>query len=260
MELFPVWLLLGPRQVGKNSLFQKCARENRAYVNLDNLQERRLANEDPPLFLRNLTPPFTIDEIQYAPGLLSPIKELVDRGLPPGSIWLTGSQNFEVMRGVRESLAGRVAILNLYGLTDTEKMLGPLTPDAYFEKILESNFPKLTGVTNPDSRQLYLSSYTQTYIEKDVRELLGIEKRREFEIFVRACALRSGHLVNYEDLARDCHISPATAKSWLSLLEDSFLLKLLPPWHSNTNKRLIKTPKLYFYDLGLAAHLAGWIY
>ena len=113
-------------------------------------------------------------------------------------------------------------------------------------------------MTAPDARELYLSSYVQTYIERDVRELLRIEKRREFEIFLKMCALRSAQVVNYDDLARDAGISSVTAKNWLSLLEDSFLIKLVPPYHTNRTKRLIKSPKLYFLDMGLCAHLAGW--
>ena len=257
LKLFPVWLLLGPRQVGKSSLLKRCA-GTRRFVDLDNLDIRARANQDPELFMRGLEPPLLIDEIQYAPQLLSPIKRLADRDPGPGAIWLTGSQNFSVMEGVKETLAGRVAIVNLFGLSDEEKRLHPDTPSAYFERIMQSTFPKLSGVADPDARELYLSSYTQTYIERDVRELLRIEKRREFEIFLKMCALRTASVVNYDDLARDAGISSVTAKNWLSLLEDSFLIKLVPPYHTNRTKRLIKSPKLYFLDMGLCAHLAGW--
>ena len=259
LRLFPVWLLLGPRQVGKSSLLHRCA-SGHAYVDLDDLTTRERANRDPALFVRELRPPFTIDEIQYAPRLLSPIKQLVDAGdLTPGAIRLTGSQSFQVMQGVTETLAGRVAILNLLGLSDEEKRLPPvLPPDDYFRRLLETGFPRLHGIEDRATRDLYLSSYMQTYIERDIRELLRIEKRREFETFVKLCALRTGQLVNYHDLARDANVSPATAKDWLSVLEDGFLIRLLSPWFTNRTRRMTKGPKLYFLDAGLAAWLGGW--
>lgn len=259
LRLFPVWLLLGPRQVGKSSLLHRCA-EGHAYVSLDDLDTRERANRDPVLFVRELTPPFVIDEIQYAPRLLSPIKRMVDAGgLEPGAIRLTGSQSFEVMEGVTETLAGRVAILNLLGLSDEEKALPPvLAPDEYFRRILETGFPRLCGIEDRAARDLYLSSYVQTYIERDIRELLRIEKRREFETFVKLCALRTSQVVNYDDLARDAGVSAGTANSWLSLLEDAFLIRLLPPYLTNRTRRMIKSPKLYFLDAGLAAWLGGW--
>jgi len=164
------------------------------------------------------------------------------------------------MRSVRETLAGRVAILNLFGLSDEEKRLTHTeqTPQGYFEVLVRTGFPKLYATSDVDARELYLSSYTQTYIERDVRELLRVDKRREFEIFLRLCALRTGCIVNFDDLARDAGVSAPTVKSWLSVLEDSFLLKLVQPDHQNRSKRLIKSPKLYFLDMGLAAFLAGW--
>ncbi len=257
LRLFPVWLLLGPRQVGKSSLLKRCAGK-RNFVDLDNLDVRARANQDPELFMRGLEAPLLIDEIQFAPQLLSPIKRLADRDPGPGAVWLTGSQDFSVMEGVKETLAGRVAIINLFGLSDEEKKIRSLSPSAYFKKILQTTFPKLSQTAAADARELYLSSYTQTYIERDVRELLRIEKRREFEIFLKMCALRTASVVNFDHLARDAGISAVTAKNWLSLLEDSFLIKLVRPYHTNRTKRLIKSSKLYFLDMGLCAHLAGW--
>ena len=259
LRLFPVWLFLGPRQVGKSSLLRRCAEPDRQIVNLDDLATRGRAHRDPALFAADLRLPLLIDEIQYAPALLSAIKQLADRPTtPPGAIWLTGSQSFEVMQGVRESLAGRVAVLNLFGLSDEEKGTAPTTPKEAFERIWSTSFPKLQGVSGTDAVDLYLSSYLQTYIERDVRELLGIQKRREFEIFVRMCALRTGQVLNTVEIARDAGISPNTAKEWISLLEDSFLIRLVHPHHSNRTLRMIKSPKLYFLDAGLAAWLAGW--
>ena len=259
LRLFPVWLFLGPRQVGKSSLLRRCAGPDRQIVNLDDLATRGRAHRDPALFAADLRLPLLIDEIQYAPALLSAIKQLADRPTtPPGAIWLTGSQSFEVMHGVQESLAGRVAVLNLFGLSDEEKGSPPTTPKEAFERIWSTSFPKLQGVCGTDAVDLYLSSYLQTYIERDVRELLGIQKRREFEIFVRMCALRTGQVLNTVEIARDAGISPNTAKEWISLLEDSFLIRLVHPHHSNRTLRMIKSPKLYFLDAGLAAWLAGW--
>lgn len=258
---FSVWLLLGPRQVGKSSLLRRFS--GRSYVSLDDLDTRRLANQDPQLFMRSVSLPCLIDEIQYAPELLSPIKSISDSGIPHGSIWLTGSQNFEVMRGVRESLAGRVVILNLLGLSDEEKKLSTrsqleLSPSEYFRSLHGTTFPKLFVEGNSSSRELYLSSYQQTYLERDVQELIGIQKRREFEIFLKMCALRTAQMVNLSELARDSGISPGTAKEWLSVLEDSFILKLIYPYFNNRTKRMVKQPKLYFLDAGLAAHIGGW--
>ena len=259
LRLFPVWLLLGPRQVGKSSLLHRCA-QGHTFINLDDLGVRERANRDPVLFMRDLRPPFVIDEIQYAPDLLSPIKRMVDDGnLEPGAIRLTGSQNFRVMQGVTETLAGRVAILNLLGLADEEKKLSrQLTPGHYFAKLLETGFPRLSGIGEGATRDLYLSSYVQTYIERDVRELLRIGKRRESETFVRLVALRTGQLVNAQDLARDTGVSPATVREWLSLLEDSFLIRLVSPYFTNRTRRMTKNPKLYFLDAGLAAWPGGW--
>ena len=259
LRLFPVWLLLGPRQIGKSSLLAKCA-QGHAYVSLDDIGTRERANRDPAFFMRDLTPPFVIDEIQYAPALLSPIKQLVDAGgLAPGAIRLTGSQNFKVMEGVTETLAGRVAVLNLLGLSDEEKRLAVApAPHDYFRAMLETGFPKLHGIPEGPGRDLYLSSYLQTYIERDIRELMRIEKRREFETFVRLCALRTGQAVNYQDLARDAAVAPATVRDWLSLLEDCLLVRLVPPYHTNRTRRMTKNPKLYFLDAGLSAWLGGW--
>jgi len=258
LRLFPVWLLLGPRQVGKSSLFLHLKEPSRSYINLDDINVRIRAQTDPELFLKDFTSPLLIDEIQYAPQLLSPVKRRADQTGKSGVVWLTGSQSFEVMKGVQESLAGRVAILNLFGLSDHEKQIHTSRPVEYFSSILETTFPKLFREVDPNARDLYLSSYLQTYIERDIRELLGIQKRREFELFVKMCALRTAQIINYDSLARDVGVSPVTIKEWLSLLEDSFLIRIVPPYYSNRNKRLMKSPKIYFLDAGLAAYLAGW--
>lgn len=260
LGLFPIWLVLGPRQVGKTSLLKHCSSPDRRYISLDNLSTRRRATESPELFAQDITLPVLIDEIQYAPQILSHLKLLADREVvSPGCIWLTGSQNFQVMRGVRESLAGRVGIVNLLGLSDQEKAIASGDVRGYFEHILETSFPRLFGERNTDNRALFLNSYLQTYVDRDIQELLGVQKRREFEVFLKMCALRTGQIINYDELARDVGVSATTIKEWLSVLEDSFLIKLIHPFHSNKTKRLIKSPKLYFLDMGLAAYLGGWM-
>jgi predicted AAA+ superfamily ATPase len=210
------------------------------------------------LFSRELKAPLLVDEIQYAPQLLSAIKILADTQPGVPCVWITGSQSFDIMRGVRESLAGRVAILNLYGLSLQEKGVHlNASPSELFREFFIGTFPALRTAES-DIWARFMSSYTETYIQRDVAELLGIQKRREFEIFLKLCALRTGQLINFEELARDSGISPRTAKEWISILEDSFLIRTGSPYSSNRSKRLIKTPKLYFLDSGLCAYLAGW--
>lgn len=257
LSAFPVWLFAGPRQVGKSSLLSHHG-HTRTRIDLDDLNVRARAIADPEFFLAQFSGPLIIDEIQYAPSLLFPIKRRADACKQAGVIWLTGSQSFEVMRGVRESLAGRIALLNLYGISDEEWPTPVQSIAEYQQRIFQSRFPVLALNHNVDLRETYLSSYIRTYVERDVAELLGIERRREFEIFLKLCALRVGQLVNYESLGRDAGISPNTAKTWLGVLEDSFLVKLIQPHFSNRNKRLIKTPKLYFVEPALACFLAGW--
>ncbi|MCI0652010.1 MAG: ATP-binding protein [Planctomycetes bacterium] len=257
LALFPVWLFLGPRQVGKSSLLKRYG-TGRRYVNLDDPQTRAIATTDPIAFGRGLEPPLIIDEIQYAPQLLSSVKILADATRTPGLIWLTGSQEFEALRGVRESLAGRVALLNLLGLSDEEKGREIASESALFSSIWESTFPRVFPDPTEPAWDLYMSSYVQTYIERDVRELLGVQKRREFEVFLKICALRTGQRVNFDELGRDAGVSGVTAKEWISVLEDSYLLRLVHPYHSNRTKRLVKQPKLFFLDMGIAAYLAGW--
>lgn len=278
-QTFPVLLLTGPRQVGKTTLLSECARGERAYVTLDDLEERQLARDDPALFFQRHKPPLLIDEVQYAPQVFSAIKMMVDREKRPGQFWLTGSQKFHLMRGITESLAGRVAVLDLLGFSEKEKegkaaAQTPFIPtpewvdkaagtsvdftvDDLYRRMWRGSFPLLHG--NPGaSRDIFYSSYLQTYIERDVRSALNIGDGLRFYAFIRAAAARTGQLLNYADLARDVDIDQKTAKSWLSALEMSGLVKLLAPYHGNIAKRVIKTPKLYFLDTGLAAFLTGW--
>lgn len=273
---FPALCLTGPRQVGKTTLLKYLGKE-RQYVSLDDLSIRETARRDPVLFLQRYRIPLIIDEIQYAPELLPYLKIEIDSNRRPGMYWLTGSQQFHLMRNITESLAGRIAIIQLHGfshrerifkavssqpftgkITETEKDVIPvLTHDTMFHQIHLGDFPALCSGEISD-RDLFYSSYLQTYIERDVRDLTQVGNLHTFMTFFRACAARNAQLINFSDLARDTDISVPTAKQWLSLLETGHQVYLLRPYHSNLTKRLVKTPKLYFHDTGLCAYLAGW--
>ena len=276
---FPVLLVTGPRQVGKTTLLENCAEIHRNYVTLDDLEQRELAQNDPALFFQLHKPPVTIDEIQYAPQLLSVIKILADREKTPGMFWLTGSQKFHLMAGITETLAGRVAIIDLLGLSQAEienraDRSQPFLPtkewltkagnsaspkqllDVYAD-IWRGSYPKVIADKNMP-HDIFYNSYIQTYIQRDVRDLTQVGNVQTFHKFLRAAAARTGQLLNYANLARDIDIDQKTVKSWLSILETSGIIYLLQPYHSNLTKRLIKTPKLYFLDTGLCAYLTRW--
>ena len=272
-ETFPVVLITGPRQVGKTTVFEQYRELERTYITLDDPQARVLAQNDPALFLQTYKTPLFIDEIQYAPQLFPYIKMVVDREKQKGMFWLTGSQQFHLMRNVSESLAGRVAILELQGLSQAEKFHRknqPFLPDneekanhtldinEVYELILRGSYPELYANPNVDW-DLFYSSYLKTYIEKDIRDLINISDESAFIKFMRVAAARTGQLLNYSDMASDVGVSVPTIKSWLSLLETSGLTFMLYPYSNNITNRAIKTPKLYFYDTGLVCYLTGWI-
>lgn len=278
-QQLPVLLVTGPRQVGKTTLLRHLCGSDRSYVTLDDPTLRELAVADPALLLQRFPPSVLIDEVQYAPQLLPYIKMDVDRIKTPGRYWLTGSQHFLAMRDVTESLAGRVAILNLLGFSiregdGREIRLPPFLPTRQrlmdratseratsladvFERIWRGSFPALVAGPVRD-RDLFYGSYLQTYLQRDVRDLAQIGNQEAFVRFVSAAAARTGQLLNLSDLARDVDVSVPTARSWLSILEDSFQVLLLRPYHTNVTKRLVKTPKLYFLDTGMAAYLTRW--
>ncbi len=284
-DSFPVLMVTGPRQVGKTTLLEICAKEGTpmpmAYVTLDDMDARALARRDPALFLQTWQPPLIIDEIQYSPELFSAIKIMVDRDKRNGLFWLTGSQKFQLMRGITESLAGRVAIVDLLGLSQAEldgraALSQPFVPTgpwiaaaraasahapkplmAVFRQIWLGSFPRLVE-QGPKSRDLFYRSYIQTYIQRDVQDVLKVSDQLAFNRFLAAVAARTGQLLNFASLARDVDIDNKTAKAWLSVLETSGLVFLLQPYHTNLTKRMVKTPKLYFLDTGLAAYLTKW--
>jgi predicted AAA+ superfamily ATPase len=299
---WPVLLLTGPRQVGKSSVLLALREPERTVVSLDDLALRALAVNDPAAFIQRFPPPVLIDEVQYAPQLFPFIKIWVDdqraksltaltttaaANPAAGAFWLTGSQKFRLMQDVQETLAGRVAILDLLGFSQAELDASPArsqpffppagnTPNTntaapaaaapaapavrslmdVFRSIWLGSFPELRA--NPAiNRDLFFKSYIQTYIERDVKDFYGIESDLKFHRFIRAAAVRTGNLVNFEDLARDCDIDRRTAQAWLDILLRPGLAYLLPPHEASNNKRLVKTPKLYFLDTGLACYLAG---
>jgi predicted AAA+ superfamily ATPase len=277
---FPVLLLTGMRQVGKSWLMEHLRGETRAYVSLDDLRARALAKSDPKRFIDENPPPVIIDEVQYAPELFTYIKIYADKAKKDGLFWLTGSQKYRLMQGIQESLAGRVAILDMLGLSYKEIIkkpneavpflpsldlpkkppaCKPLTSPEVFNIIWQGSFPRIiTNKNARDMRKLFYDSYIQTYIERDVKDFYNIENELSFYNFLVSIAARTGQLVNYSDLARDVQIDMRTAKLWLEILERSGVIYLLYPYHSNVSKRIIKTPKLYFMDTGLASYLCSW--
>ncbi len=270
---FPVTMVVGPRQVGKTTFLRHLSKDNRTYVTLDDPIVRALAREDPELFLQRYKPPVLIDEIQYAPELLPHIKMKVDREHKTGSFWLTGSQQFHLMKGVSESLAGRVGIINLQGLSLPEMFGNSGTPpflpnsdmktgailelDSLYRIIWHGCFPAIAA--NPDMEcGLFYSSFIQTYLQRDVRDLAKVGDEMRFLRFIRAAAARTGQLLNMADLARDADVAQNTAKNWLSILQASGIIYLLEPYYGNLTKRMVKTPKLYFLDTGLCSYLTEW--
>jgi predicted AAA+ superfamily ATPase len=274
---FPVLMLTGPRQSGKTTLLNKLSEANRKYVTLDDPADRLFARNEPTAFLERYSPPVIIDEIQYAPELFPYIKMYVDRHKNSGDFWLTGSQMFHRMKNVSESLAGRVGIINLFGLsnneitgnlfdqytTEKDELLKrihtakPMTLPDVFERIFKGGMPRIYEQPNVN-QEGYYSSYVQTYLSRDIRELTLVADELTFYKFLCIAAARTGSMVNYDALAKEAEISAPTAKQWLSVLVSSGIVILIEPYHNNALKRVVKSPRMYFLDTGLAAHLTKW--
>ena len=272
-KTFKVLYVGGPRQVGKTTPLLHLAKQfDVSYVTFDDLRVRALAQKDPDLFLDSYPAPLLIDEGQYVPELFTAIKLRVDQSNKNGRYWLTGSQQFASLRHVQESLAGRVAVLSMLGFSSAELARVPRTPlpftlharrslrkksDDVFNAIFRGSFPALWQ-KNPPPLELFYNSYIQTYLDRDLRDLFGVSKLSEFHTFIQLCAARTGQLLNCSELARDAGISVHAAREWISILESTGQLLLLQPFSNNISKRLIKSPKLYFLDTGLAAYLTQW--
>lgn len=251
---YPVLTIVGPRQSGKTTLCQKAFTEH-AYVSLENLEERELALHDPKSFLARFKDPLIIDEIQRVPSILSYIQTKVDSSKKNGSYILTGSQQFELMETLGQSLAGRTAILRLLPLTIKELYNHYKIYNSLEEYLYTGFYPRVYDQQlNPTEAS---SFYLSTYVERDIRSLINIKDYLLFERFLKVCASRTGQLLNMTSIGNDCGLSHNTVNNWLSLLEASFILYRVPPHFRNYSKRLIKAPKLFFYDVGFAAYLLG---
>lgn len=253
---YPVITLTGPRQSGKTTL-AKALFPGKPYVTLENPDTRRFATDDPRGFLSNYVHGAILDEIQRAPELPSYIQGMVDADPQPGRFILTGSQQFELMTQVTQSLAGRTAVLRLlpFTLAEVQRLKGGTKPPEMGQTLLSGFYPRIHDKNlNPSQA---LADYFATYVERDLRQLAAVHDLQRFERFVRLCAGRTGQLLNLDSLANDAGVSHATARAWIDLLQTSYIVYLLPPWFTNSGKRLIKSPKLYFYDVGLVSWLLG---
>ena len=271
-------LVTGPRQVGKTTVLKQLMDEKREYVTLDDMEERALARRDPAMFLQIHSTPIMIDEIQYAPELFSYIKIQIDNGAAPGTYWLAGSQAFRLMELAQESLAGRVAILHMSSLSQheihgsgeckpftldlsalkaRENTNAPADITQIYERIWTGSMPGLISGKFTD-REVFYSSYLQSYIDRDVRDQVQLSDPLLFRDFVRAAACRAGQMLNVHDIAQDVGVSDDTAKRWLQVLEKSEIIFYLRPYSNNLLKRTVKTPKMYFFDTGLVAYITRY--
>ena len=280
-EQYPVLLLTGPRQVGKTTMLEHLIEvegKGRKKVSLDDLTLRELAKTDPKMFFQLYQPPLLIDEVQYAPELFPYIKIMVDERHQPGDFWLTGSQLFKMVEGVQESLAGRVALLHLSPLSQSEIMKRPPEPPfslelpllserqngrqmlntpEVFQRIHQGGMPALVTGTYSNA-SIFYSSYIDTYMERDVRRLSNDIDSLKFLRFLRSVAARTSQQVNYKGIADDAEIDQTTAKNWLHVLEALGIIFLLEPYSNNVLKRTVSTLKLYFYDSGIVCYLTRW--
>lgn len=279
IKTFPAVLVTGPRQSGKTTLLKKIFSKSHKFISLENPDVRIRAKDDPNAFLTQYSPPVIIDEIQYVPELFSYIKTEIDENRKPGNWLFTGSQNFQLLSSISQSLAGRVAILTLLPFSIQEKFgdvsnskniaewlkalsiaLEEKTGKKSFQflkpSLLRGFYPEI-ACNNEVNRQLWCGSYITTYLERDIRNLTKLGDLNQFERFVRLCATRTGQILKISEMARDIGISVTTAKRWISLLEAGYQIFLLYPFYRNLGKRIIKSPKLYFADTALCTYLLG---
>ena len=271
-------LVTGPRQVGKTTTLQRIADEGRMYVTLDDLEARKTAQTDPELFLSLYPAPVLIDEVQYAPQLFSYIKLAIDKGAVPGSFWMTGSQAFRLMELAQESLAGRVAIFSMSSLSQHEiygsgqntpfeisidklrdrALTGKKTDTmGMYERIWRGSMPGSVSGKYPN-RDTFYSSYLQSYIQRDIGDMVDRIDKLLFADFIRAAACRAGQMLKIHDIAMDVGVADDTAKRWVQLMEKSGVIFFLRPYSNNLLKRTIKTPKMYFFDTGLVAYITKY--
>jgi hypothetical protein len=275
MKSFPAIVVTGPRQSGKTTLLKMLFSKTHRFVTLEDPDVRIRAKEDPLHFLEQYEPPVIIDEIQYVPELLSYIKTRIDQRRKPGQWLFTGSQNFILMQGISQSLAGRAAVLSLLPFSFLERIgQGEISREvatwlkelnsgqkcddkvSLSEVILRGNYPEIASKRSVD-RQLWCGSYISTYLERDVRNLAQIGDLSQIERFLKLCATRTGQLLNLSELAKEIGMSVPTVKRWLSILETGYQVYLLYPYYKSVGKRLVKSPKLYFNDTALASYLLG---
>ncbi len=260
LKYFPAVLVTGARQTGKSTLLKESLKTYR-YANLDDPALRALAIQDPRLFLSTHRPPVIIDEIQYAPGLLSYIKmEIDEQRHLNGQFVLTGSQVFQLMQGVSETLAGRIAVFDLFpfGITELPPHLRPAMKEdlGMAAQLVRGFYPEL-NVNRKLDRDRWFGSYIATYLERDVRNIKQIADLTKFQTFISLLATRAGGLLNMSEIAKEGGITHPTARAWLTILQSTYIVYLLQPWHRNISKRVVKTPKLYFTDTGLLGYLLG---
>ncbi len=278
---YPVVMVCGQRQVGKSTMLYHIRERNRKYVTLDDANARRLAKMDVSLFFETYGYPLLIDEFQRVPSILLEMKKILDQKAlngedNSGMFWLTGSQKFEMMQNVSESLAGRIAVFDMAGLSAAEiderdvGIFSPEIPDLkermkdsepkdiheIFARIFQGGMPKL--ITSDIERDRYYMDYVNTYLERDIKDLSQVGKLNEFYDFLVYMAARTAQELKYDEIAKNIGISAPTAKNWVSILERSGVIHIIRPYYNNITNRLVKTPKMYFLDTGLAAYLCRW--
>lgn len=280
-RFYPVVMVCGQRQVGKSTMLNHIKEADRQYVTLDDINARRLAENDPALFFETYGYPLLIDEFQRVPSILLEMKRIVDQKALSGEdangmFWIIGSQKFRMMKDVSESLAGRIAVFELSSLSTAEieeREPAVFDPDVevlrkqyrdskpknihrIYERIFRGGMPKL--ITTEIERDRFYMDYVNTYLERDIRDLAQVGKLTQFYDFLVYIAARTAQELKYDEIASAIGISAPTAKAWVSVLERSGIIYILRPYHSNLTKRLVKTPKIYFMDTGLAAYLCRW--